>query len=126
MVLMIVNPEKEHVGGYGLTGGKVWFAFGFCSDRAQGEPVLPINIVAFDPSIVGNEDEKASNDIKSIQTWEIVKSWTITIIIYLFITIIIYYWSHMIANDHGPWMTMQIRSTHIYMIIYMINDRIMW
>lgn len=26
---------------------------------AQGEPVLPINIVAFDPSIVGNEDEKA-------------------------------------------------------------------
>eukprot|EP00440_Ansanella_granifera_P057976 gb/GFBE01062847.1/.p1 GENE.gb/GFBE01062847.1/~~gb/GFBE01062847.1/.p1 ORF type:complete len:444 (+),score=147.20 gb/GFBE01062847.1/:1-1332(+) len=26
---------------------------------AKGEPVLPINIVAFDPSIVGNEDEKA-------------------------------------------------------------------
>jgi len=26
---------------------------------AQGEAVLPINIVAFDPSIVGNDDEKA-------------------------------------------------------------------
>lgn len=27
--------------------------------KCQGEPVLPINIVAFDPSIVGNDDEKA-------------------------------------------------------------------
>ncbi|CAJ1348643.1 unnamed protein product [Effrenium voratum] len=26
---------------------------------AKGEPVLPLNIVAFDPSIVGNDDEKA-------------------------------------------------------------------
>ena len=28
-------------------------------EMAQGEAVLPINIVAFDPSIVGNDDEKA-------------------------------------------------------------------
>lgn len=29
------------------------------SSHAKGEPVLPINIVAFDPSIVGNDAEKA-------------------------------------------------------------------
>ena len=58
---MVLNSEKQNMGWYGFAGSKVWFAFGFCSDRAQGEPVLPINIVAFDPSIVGNEDEKALN-----------------------------------------------------------------